>query len=209
VIVPIILCHPPQGWQAPRRLGEMFEGHPAALTSYIPDFELALLDLSTLSTAQLQAWTIDVGRKLGLWALRDVRAWERFLDELPHWHPQLEEAAATPAGLALLEIWFRYIMLVHPTCDLHTVRERIPSMSAAIERTIMSVGERLIEEGHRRGLEEGLHEGRVSLLLVQLAHRFGELGTRDVERLAHGSLEQLDTWGRRLLAARSLDEVFE
>ena len=36
-----------------------------------------------------------------------------------------------------------------------------------------------------------------------------ELGTRDVERLAHASLEQLDTWGRRLLAARSLDEVFE
>jgi hypothetical protein len=138
-----------------------------------------------------------------------VRAWERFLDELPNWHPQLEEAAATPAGLALLEIWFRYIMLVHPTCDLQTVRERIPGMSAAIERTIMSVGEKLIEEGRQEGRQEGLREGRVSLLLAMLAQRFGELGTRDVERLAHASLEQLDTWGRRLLAARSLDEVFE
>lgn len=45
---------------------------------------------------------------------------------IPNWHPQLEEAAATPAALALLEIWFRYFVLVHPTCDLHTVRERIP-----------------------------------------------------------------------------------
>lgn len=86
-------------------------------------------------------------------------------------------------------------------------------MSAAIENTVMSVGERLIEEGHRRGLEEGrqegLREGRVSVLLALLGQRFGEVGSRTSERLAQASLEQLDVWTRRLLAARSLDEVFE
>lgn len=52
-------------------------------------------------------------------------------------------------------------------------------------------------KGRRRGRKEGRVEGRIELLLEQLG-----------ARVQSASSEELVTWAKRVLTARTLDEVF-
>ena len=60
--------------------------------------------------------------------------------------------------------------------------------------------------------EEGREEGRVeqarSILREQCELRFGTLPGWVVERIAHGGLEALSIWTRRIVTAGSLEDVF-
>ncbi len=69
-----------------------------------------------------------------------------------------------------------------------------------------------LEEGRMEGLEEGRMEGRMegqaAMLQLLLLQRFGNVLDQDVqERLQNARPEQLETWARRTLDARSIDEV--
>lgn len=137
---------------------------------------------------------------IALWLLRDARDLERLFDELPRWAPQFEEALASESGLQLVAVMFRYIMLVHADISFDDLLARVSTMSPAIQRSIMTTGEMLMEAGRQ--------EGRQQALITLLTHRFGELGEHERERVEQGSLAQLDAWMVRVLDARTLDDVF-
>jgi len=64
-------------------------------------------------------------------------------------------------------------------------------------------------EGKLEGIKEGERKGQAALLQLLLLQRFGSMLDQDVqERLDNATSEQLETWGRRILDARSIDEVF-
>ena len=65
-----------------------------------------------------------------------------------------------------------------------------------------------LQEGRQVGLQEGLRLGLASLLLAQLSQRFGEVPAWVSEKLGAASTEKLEVWGRRVLEASSVDEVF-
>jgi predicted transposase/invertase (TIGR01784 family) len=206
-IIPILVCHPPGGWTAPRRFDEMFAGH-ADLFEFVPAFELALLDLSELASDELKTWSLHVVRKLALWLLRDARDIQRLFDELPSWAPQFEEALASESGLQLVAVMFRYIMLVHADIRFDDLLARVSTMSPAIQRSIMTTGEMLMAEGREAGHEAGRAAGRREALITLLTHRFGELGQTERERVEQAGLALLDTWMVRVLDASTLDDVF-
>ncbi len=63
-------------------------------------------------------------------------------------------------------------------------------------------------EGRQEGLQQGLQEGEARLLLRQLQKRFGEVPDWVRARLNDAPLEQLESWGERLLDAASLEALF-
>ena len=65
------------------------------------------------------------------------------------------------------------------------------------------------QEGIREGRQEGIREERQRLITQQLETKFGALPADVLSKLQHGSQEELDEWGKRLLTATSLDEVFQ
>ena len=75
-------------------------------------------------------------------------------------------------------------------------------------RYITSVERNGMRKGFARGLEQGLEKGRSQMLLELLAHRFGALNEAIVARVKSGSAPDVDRWARRVLDARTLDEVF-
>jgi hypothetical protein len=84
----------------------------------------------------------------------------------------------------------------------------------SVERLAIQDGEaRGREEGRVEGREEGRMEGRVEgqadLLARLLAKRFGPLSAETRARLDHATTAQLEHWGERLLAADSLEGVFD
>jgi hypothetical protein len=65
-----------------------------------------------------------------------------------------------------------------------------------------------IQQGKQEGLQEGMQQGEGLLLRRQLQRRFGVLPETIDTRLSQASLAQLETWGDRVLDAKSLNEVF-
>ena len=63
-------------------------------------------------------------------------------------------------------------------------------------------------EGRREGLEEGHKEGLAALLLEQLAAKFGPVDTEVEARVRSAPEDVARSWGRRILTAGSMDEVF-
>ena len=65
-----------------------------------------------------------------------------------------------------------------------------------------------LEEGLEKGLEQGLLEGERLLLSQQLQHRFGTLSPQYKEQLDLADQHQLLYWGKHLLDAKTLEDVF-
>ena len=73
---------------------------------------------------------------------------------------------------------------------------------------ISSIERIFIEKGHEKGREEGREEEREAFLLDLLAHRFGPPSKDTVARVKAGSADDIRRWGRRVLSAGTLAEVF-
>uniref|UniRef100_UPI003D10A6F6 Rpn family recombination-promoting nuclease/putative transposase n=1 Tax=Haliangium sp. TaxID=2663208 RepID=UPI003D10A6F6 len=65
------------------------------------------------------------------------------------------------------------------------------------------------KEGHKEGRKEGLAEGLRVMLLEQLEERFGTLPQAAVARVQAAEPAQLMDWGKRVLAASTLDELLD
>ena len=63
-------------------------------------------------------------------------------------------------------------------------------------------------EWTRQWQEQGRRQGKSELLLRQAERKFGPLDGRDRARIELADADRLLCWGERLVAARSLEEVF-
>ena len=74
---------------------------------------------------------------------------------------------------------------------------------------IMTLAEKLRQEGREVGREEGRKEGQQKLLLKQLRLRFGELPRSVEDRIFQAHPRDLESMAERVLTASCLDEVLE
>ncbi len=65
-----------------------------------------------------------------------------------------------------------------------------------------------LQSGLQKGRQEGLQEGIQRILRHQLQRRFGELPEWAEVRLGSATLEDLESWGERILDAIILEDVF-
>ncbi len=66
-----------------------------------------------------------------------------------------------------------------------------------------------IREGRREGRREGKHEGTANMLRQLLEHKFGSLEERIVRQLQVADDRQLQEWGKRILTAKKLNDIFD
>lgn len=65
-----------------------------------------------------------------------------------------------------------------------------------------------LEDGMKKGLEQGRREGAIAVLERQLRRRFGPLSKTSQNKLAKANLAQLEAWSEALLEAGTLKQVF-
>ncbi len=68
---------------------------------------------------------------------------------------------------------------------------------------------RYVTSVERLATERGMQQGECSLLARQLIRRFGILPEWVNTRLKQSHTDLLETWGERVLDAKSLEEVFD
>jgi len=73
-----------------------------------------------------------------------------------------------------------------------------------LRETVKEWTQQWLEEGRQQGRQEG----EADLLQEQLEHKFGPLDEGDRLRIRKADRPQLLAWGKRLLTAQTLAEVF-
>ena len=137
--------------------------------------------------------------------LKHARTRPDLIEILSSWADVVRDVVAAPNGLEALALVMRYILLVNDHVEVEALQaflERVAGPDA--KDTIMTAGQRLIQQGEERGIQKGER----ALLLRLLRKRFGSQVDADTERcLSTASTEQIATWAERVLSAATLTEL--
>jgi predicted transposase YdaD len=234
VVIGVVLHHGKRPWRGPRYLREMYDlprDLQAQTQGYVPDFAFLLDDLAVQSEASLRQRALSAAAMLALWLFMHAHTGRGLIARLPAVSDLLVRVVEAQ-GIELASTFSRYIIEVGRT-SIDEVMEAVESeLDSRLKEPFMNAAEQLRregwkkgreegirkgreegirkgrEEGIREGREEGIRRGRRSTLLKLLALRFGPLPERVKRRVRRAGDDKLDEWTERVLAVRSLDEVF-
>jgi predicted transposase/invertase (TIGR01784 family) len=212
VVIPILICHAPGGWTAPTSMQALFGAALAdvpGLAEFVPHFRLLVEDLAHLSNDDLHELALAAFPTLALWLLRDARDPDKLFANLDHWADAFYDAVHAPSGMEALVQLLSYLSWVctdeHYQQFCETIRKRLPEA----EDTVMTYAEKLIEQGRKEGLENGLVQGQTRLLVKQLTLKFGDVPPAHQATITNATLEQLERYAARVLFVDTLAAVFE
>nr|VFJ48496.1 MAG: conserved hypothetical protein (putative transposase or invertase) [Candidatus Kentron sp. FW] len=92
--------------------------------------------------------------------------------------------------------------------DLKKEIKEAEKMLTQIDMTRIPSYQLGMEKGLEEGMEKGIEKGELAFLTRQLSHKFGPLPPKVEKRINNARSKELAMWGERILAAKSLDEVF-
>jgi hypothetical protein len=192
-VLPVVLHHGPTPWRAPTSLLELTDLSQQAradLARHLLSLDFVLDDLRTVPDEAIDA--------------RHYRSPE--LLEFYRTHADdVRVLLATEHGRLGLFIAIRYTERVNPYVDRDTLIHHLaPLVGPGLEDSMLTFEQLLRKEEHQKGRDDGQRE----LLLDQLTERFGSLPAAVTRRVARASPPELKRWGRRILTAASLDDVF-
>ncbi|MCG8416972.1 MAG: Rpn family recombination-promoting nuclease/putative transposase [Proteobacteria bacterium] len=204
-IIPMVLHHGPEGWQAPVAFTELFEG-PAdvlhALGSYLPQFQLLLTDLSEMSDE-----TLRVGALVEVVYRLFKHIWDHDLPaKLVSWRELLRSVAAEETtGLRALQLVIEYLVQARDDA-VDALVEAMQDVHPAMQQIIETTADRLRREGHR----EGRLEGQAELVVRALETR--NVAVPDDARariLACRDRDSIARWFDRALVVASVTDLFD
>lgn len=206
-IVPVVVYHGHEPWTSATAMRELYalpEDTHAAFGDHLLSCSFALDDLARVDDDSLRSRRMEIFAKLSLLALARAAAAD-FLDHLvTHWREELREALSESGSERLLQL-LEYIYFVNSYIDEKTMRRQLIAVAGPhAEDTMMSLGERLVQQGIDKGVEKGQRE----MLLRQLGQRFGVLPAAVTARVNEAGAADLGRWAERILDAKSLDDVF-
>jgi predicted transposase/invertase (TIGR01784 family) len=231
VIVPVVLHHSETGWTCATSFEELMdldgEARSAALP-YVPRFQLVLDDVSHATGDELRARAVTALGKLVLACFRHARDMRTLLRNLSAWVATMAEVRRTPYGLRAFALVLRYMYHAARDLDPGEIRALVKGATTPeIEEEMLSLADKLMEQGRQEGLQkglqkglqeglqkglqeglqEGLQKGRAETVLKLLKLKFRKVPQSVAARVRAGSEAELDRWIERVLTARSLAEV--
>jgi predicted transposase YdaD len=216
-VIPVLVHHGLRRWTAPLSLHELFDADlltVEGLAALTPNFTAVLDDLTVLSDEALLGRALSEFGVLALWALRDGRgSAERILEGVTRLADLLRRLWAGPNGERAVTLLVTYLWSVSPDLEPAALRAKVKQAVPETEELLMTIAERYRQEGRQQGLQQGvvqgLLEGQRRTLERQLARKFGQLTDAARARLEAADGAELEQVAERLLAADTLEEVFE
>lgn len=215
VIIPLVMYHGPEGaWTAPRRVEELFElpddtEERERWRTFIPRFEFLLDDLTAERAEALMARPGPPLARLAFLVLRYGRS-EELSHRLHSWTTLFAEVYAAPDGLDNLRVVIRYLFQVGDEAAREATEAVLNSVAGeqGTEAVMMTVGEKLIEQGRQKGRLEGLLEGQAESVLRILTVRRVPVD-EDSRKLILACRDPalLDLWFERALKANRISDV--
>jgi hypothetical protein len=225
MILPVVLYHGAAAWTEPVAFEDSIDV-PAGMRPYIDPLLVRLTyvlhDLSQITDEQLRAGAMRTARgKLAMLLLKHGRTDANIVQLLWRWMDVVREIILAPHGMEALAQLMRYLCEVSDHVELDELQDLLErEIGPEAKEAIMTLGQRLIEQGRQQGIEQGIEQGRQQgieqgieqgrqqILLVLLRQRFGDAITPQVEqRVATASGTLLEAWTGRVLSAATLAEL--
>ena len=232
LVIPVVISHAVTGWTATTQVADLIDLSPELreiLAPYIPTMRFVLDDLAQHSDTDLKARPMSPTGRTALFALKHGRDPKDITDELVAWADQFK-AMLDAGNVEALTTIIRYVFSVNQTIEIEPMLERItPLLGQKMEAVVMSVGDRLREEGRVEGWEkgrvegwekgreegrvegrtEGRVEGQAKVLLTQIRLKFKTEDAAVIARVQAADAETLERWAAAILTAESLEELFK
>jgi hypothetical protein len=209
-VLPVVFYTGTRTWDSPGRLvdlvelGEEFE-------KQIPALEPLFVNLKGLDAKELVSAGGFFGRLLHLVQQRQAPAAE-FEELLQEEVSELEALRQSHRERWLGLLSYLLALVYHDRkSDEHAgLQEAIEEAVQADQerREVKNMGKSMADTLIERGKKEGEVRGSQRLLLAQLREKFGEVPTATQQVVKQTtSMKQLERWGRRLLSAKTLEDV--
>jgi hypothetical protein len=206
-VIPLVLHQGPKAWDGPRSLAELMDLPPELLGvigAHLPALEVALQDLGASSPENLAGFPGPPLVQIALALMRSVvdRSRDPLVD-VDLLRDALRRLLAQPGGDRGLGIVLRYTVLARKDIDRRHIAEALRMVAGwpEGEEVILNAGEYLVDEGALQGMRR--------LVRLQMTEKFGPVPDDADRRLeAATTFEELETWAKRILSARRIDDVF-
>jgi hypothetical protein len=219
-VLPFVVYHGERSWRGPRSLrdcialGDDDGSGPAAgsIRVLLPELPFVLLDLSGLDEAAVARRRYSAIADLTVRFLQFLRL-RSAVDaaaDIARWHLLVAGVLAHPRGSDVLTALFSWLVASEPdpVLTVRTIMTRIHEGDPPLEKALRVFREVLEQQGMQQGLQEGFVSGLRALVAEQLQVRFGALPHDAEEQLARADAPTLQEWGRRLVTAPALADVF-
>jgi hypothetical protein len=214
-VLPVVFHHGPRPWRAPTSLlalMDLSEQQRADFAAHLLSLDFVLDDLRTVPDEDIDARPLSPLLRLILGVMKHARSPDILAFYLAH-AGDVRELLATHHGRIGLFLSIDYTDRVHPDLDRDTlIRHLAPLVGPGLEHAMLNYEQLLRKEEHDKGREDGIKEGvekgQRELLLDLLTERFGALPTAVTERITQANAQDLKRWGKRILTAASLDDLF-
>jgi hypothetical protein len=174
-IIPVLLAHAQGGWTAPVSMRDLYAlpgDVMPAMIRHLPQFELVLDDLSLRTDEELRARAHAGLGLLALLLLRHSRDGAELLARLSEWGDVWRAVWEAPEGRQAFAMALRYVALAAEPATLQDLTKKFePILGQGVSEVVMTLGERLIEQGRQQGLAEGETKGQADALLRVLGAR--------------------------------------
>lgn len=161
VIIPMVIYHDNGEWKPKQTLGEMILDYdllPENLKIYIPNFEYILYDLSKWTKEGIK---LEAEYKIAVKALTKARyaSKDEILSIIVEAVELLMEIEQKDTVTYYISECIKYVLSIRDDISEVEIKNVVEKISIEGGELVMSVAERLIEQGLEQGLKQGLELG--------------------------------------------------
>ncbi|GLI51922.1 transposase [Tepidanaerobacter syntrophicus] len=220
IIIPLVIYHGKERWKASTALKEMINGYDKLAEDvkiYIPNYEYLLYDISRFTDEEIKG---KAQLKIFFTTVRDIftKSGKGAWDSIDRAIAYLKELEDKQTATEYFETLMRYIFSVDKSLtssDANEIIKRIETTYPEGSEVVMTLAEKLREEGLKegleKGLEEGLEKGKVTALaktaLKLLSRKFGPLPEELKSKISKLDAVTLEVIIDGIFDYESLDDV--
>ena len=201
IIIPMVIYHGESKWNVQTKLINLIKGIdelPEETKKYIPVYEYELYDLSPFGQVMIVglALTKVVLEVMQLVMITDTKKFRQAMRKV------LEDIAQLPEDKfeRFVEACITYILSVRDDVDIGTIEKESKEILSERSEAIMSVAEKLRNEGRLEGEAKGRLEGKIEFVLKNLSKKFGRRFTKELkEKIQKADEKTIDYIGENLL----------
>ncbi|MBT8421340.1 MAG: Rpn family recombination-promoting nuclease/putative transposase [Gammaproteobacteria bacterium] len=197
-IVPFVFYHGSEEWKTPNEFVHLVDAEEA-WRPYLLNFRFPVLDLGKIPDKDLSE-----DRRLYPWLLVMKYA-TRANQQMSIRELLIEALRAVPEDLFPIVFYLVQTYVYDEQMLRGIIREVRPEEE---ERMMSQFAQDIRKTARQEALIEGEVKGEAKLLLGLLSHRFQSLPNEVSKRVHSANPNDIETWARRVLDAKSLDEVF-
>ena len=214
-IIPILIYHGNESWRFGDQLIELIDDISESISDYIPNYKYLVYDFSGYSDSEIKG---EIKLRLFLKLLSHIFA-DNFEKGLKEVLPLMNKLKKKSTGMEYIETVIKYILNVGEEISLDELNKKAKNISSEGSEFIMTIAEKLIEEGKEVGREEGREEGRKEgreegkkeamreMVIKFLINKFKKVPDNYKKQIKELDIEELEVIADKIVDMKDLSEL--